>query len=289
MSLPGKSATYKGPVTDTDRWERFEHRSDDIFICTPPKCGTTWTQALVAMLVFGKADHGEMPGVISPWIDAELAPLDEYLQMVNAQKHRRFIKTHSPLDGIPHYDECQYIVVMRDPRDALFSMMNHRDNLTNEEVADLLLTRGDSEIDVWIDGNVNPENYDHQTLETHTHFLSSYWEYRDLPNVHLTHYFDMKQDLRGHIKKLAGLLSISLTDQQLDEMTDAGTFENMQKKGDQFAPASGSGIWKEEKSFFATGKNAQWREKMTAEQLIRLDGRVNQLLNREQRDWLFRS
>lgn len=289
MALPGKSATYKGPVTDTDRWEKFEHRADDIFICTPPKCGTTWTQALVAMLVFGKADHGEKPGIISPWIDSEIAPLDEYLEIVDAQKHRRFIKTHSPLDGIPHYNECHYIVVMRDPRDALFSMMNHRDNLTNEQVAAMLLRRGENEIDDWIDGRLDPDNFDLQTIETHTHFLKSYWDYRDLPNVHLTHYFDMKQDLRSHIAKLANILDVRLTKDQLDEMTEAGTFENMQKKGEQFAPASGSGIWKQEKSFFASGKNSQWREKMTVEQLDRLETRVSELLTEEQKAWLFRS
>ncbi|MBO6701097.1 MAG: sulfotransferase domain-containing protein [Pseudomonadales bacterium] len=289
MALPGKSATYKGPVTDTDRWEKFQYRPDDIFICTPPKCGTTWTQALVAMVIFEGADHGEKPGVISPWIDADLAPLDEYLRLVDNQTHRRFIKTHTPLDGIPHHNECQYLVVMRDPRDALFSMMNHQDNMSNEEIAATLLTRDGHEIDHWIDGSLDPTYFDHQTIETHTHFLKTYWDYRDLPNVHLLHYYDLKQDLRGHIAKLGDILDVSLDGQQLDEMTDAGTFENMQKKGDQYAPAAGTGLWKHENSFFATGKNSQWREKMTEEQLNRLDARVNQLLSEAQKAWLFRS
>ncbi len=65
-----KTTTYFGPLTDSSRWQNFKHRQDDIFICTPPKCGTTWTQAIIAMLVFGKVDHGLKPGLISPWIDA---------------------------------------------------------------------------------------------------------------------------------------------------------------------------------------------------------------------------
>ena len=79
-SLPRQSQAYFGPITDTSRWQNFRHRTDDIFICTPPKCGTTWTQAICAMLVFGKADHGAMPGMISPWIDAQFAPIEEYLR-----------------------------------------------------------------------------------------------------------------------------------------------------------------------------------------------------------------
>ena len=59
----------------------------------PPKCGTTWTQAIFAMLIFGKVEHGLKPGIISPWIDAQLAPIDEYLEKVESQEHRRFIKT----------------------------------------------------------------------------------------------------------------------------------------------------------------------------------------------------
>lgn len=80
VEVPKKTKNYLGPLTDTSRWENFKHRQDDIFICTPPKCGTTWTQAIIAMLVFGKVNHGLKSGMISPWIDAQLAPIDDYLQ-----------------------------------------------------------------------------------------------------------------------------------------------------------------------------------------------------------------
>ena len=100
--LPSQSRTYIGPLTDTSRWDKFQQRADDIFICTPPKCGTTWTQAITAMLVFGKVDHGMQPGNISPWIDANFEPIDDYLKLVEGQSHRRFIKTHTPFDGIPY-------------------------------------------------------------------------------------------------------------------------------------------------------------------------------------------
>ena len=94
IGIPKKNASYVGPITDTSRWDKFQHRPDDIFVCTPPKCGTTWTQAICAMLVFGKVDHGIQSSKASPWIDAQFAPIDEYLEQVEAQKHRRYIKTH---------------------------------------------------------------------------------------------------------------------------------------------------------------------------------------------------
>ena len=44
---------------DNRRWEHFVHRPGDIFVCTPPKCGTTWTQTIVASLLW---PEGDAPG-----------------------------------------------------------------------------------------------------------------------------------------------------------------------------------------------------------------------------------
>jgi hypothetical protein len=286
--LPSRRVRYVGDVTDTTRWDNFQHRADDIFICTPWKCGTTWTQAIVCMLVFGRADHGEKPGVISPWIDANFAPIEDYLEMVEAQSHRRFIKTHSPLDGLPYYPECEYLVVFRDPRDMYFSMLNHRDNLTNEELAFATIPSGEDAFQKWLDGDFDPGNFDVQSLEWLCHFLRTYWAYKDLPNVHLFHYADMKDDLRSHIQTTADALGVSITDSQLDEMTAAGTFEHMQKRGDQFAPMAGLGAWKSENGFFATGRNAQWKRRLTAADLGAFDRKIRQFLTEEQISWLVR-
>jgi aryl sulfotransferase len=285
-SRPSKTVDYKGPITDTSRWQNFKPRPDDIFICTPPKCGTTWTQAIVAMLVFGKADHGEMPGVVSPWIDASFAPIAEYLEQIDTQQHRRFIKTHTPLDGIPYFEECTYLVVCRDPRDLYFSMVNHLSNMSD---ADLVSEISTGSFDTWLQGSLDSQNFDKQTVETPTHFLQTYWSFKDLHNVHLFHYEDMKADLRGHIAGTADILGVSMSDIELDEMTEAATFENMQKKGEQFAPASGTGLWKQEKKFFANGKNAQWKDKLTEDQLTAFDQRIAELLDPEQIAWLVKS
>lgn len=134
MGLPERTQRYNGFITEALRWESFRHRHDDIFVCTPPKCGTTWTQAICAMLVFGRADIDVEPGNISPWIDANFVPAEVVNAMLEAQTHRRFIKTHTPLDGIPFYPECTYLAVYRDPHDTFFSMISHLENMTDERV-----------------------------------------------------------------------------------------------------------------------------------------------------------
>ena len=289
MTTPGHTTDYVGPITNTNRWVNFQYRPDDIFICTPPKCGTTWTHAIVAMLVFGKVDHGQKPGVISPWVDADFAPIDEYLQMVEGQDHRRFLKTHSPFDGIPYYEECAYLAVMRDPRDMYCSMLHHRDNMNDAEMAHMVMPSGDDAFEKWLDGTLNPDKFDVQSLHGAMHFFKTYWDYRDATNVHLMHYYDMKIDLKGHIANLADFLDIELSDQFLDDMTAAATFESMQAKGDQFAPMAGNDFWKSENGFFARGTNAQYKEVLSGDQLIAFDHRIRELIDAEQYDWLMRS
>ena len=42
---------YEGVVFDSSRWDGFALRPGDIVISTPPKCGTTWTQMICALLI----------------------------------------------------------------------------------------------------------------------------------------------------------------------------------------------------------------------------------------------
>lgn len=45
-------------------------------------------------------------------------------------------------------------------------------------------------------------------------FLENYRQYKDLPNIDLYHYSDMKEDLCGHIQRVAGVPGTPMTDAQ---------------------------------------------------------------------------
>src|SRR3954451_15235657 len=92
---------YRSLIMDNARWNGFEFRPGDIVISTPPKCGTTWTQMLCALLIFDGADFPAPLDQISAWVDMCNLPLAELRRLYAAQEHRRFIKTHTPLDGVP--------------------------------------------------------------------------------------------------------------------------------------------------------------------------------------------
>jgi aryl sulfotransferase len=119
---------YQGTVYDSVRWDGFELRPGDIIIASPPKCGTTWTQMICALLILQEPELPLPLDKLSPWIDMETRARTEVFADLQAQTHRRLIKTHTPLDGLPHDPRVTYICVGRDPRDVALSIDRHIDN-----------------------------------------------------------------------------------------------------------------------------------------------------------------
>ena len=108
---------YRTPVADCHRWDEFKPREGDIVIATYAKCGTTWTQRIVDLLVFQSPEVRPF-GDISPWLDATFFhPLKDDLATLEAQTHRRYIKSHLPFDALPLWEGVKYIHVGRDGRD----------------------------------------------------------------------------------------------------------------------------------------------------------------------------
>src|SRR5205823_3162597 len=106
---------YRGIVADSARWEGFQFRDDDIVISTPPKCGTTWMQTMCALVIFQTPDFDSSIDELSPWLDMLTRDRDETVAQLERQTHRRFIKSHTPLDGLPFDERVTYICVGRDP------------------------------------------------------------------------------------------------------------------------------------------------------------------------------
>ena len=93
---------------------------------------STWTQMFSAMLIFdGPAFPGPLEQ-ISPWLDMCNRPLDDVPAELAAQTHRRFIKTHTPLDGLEVREDVTYVVTGHDPHDVAVSFDHHAENMDYE-------------------------------------------------------------------------------------------------------------------------------------------------------------
>lgn len=94
---PVKTHEVRNHHLDTRIWNNFQFRDNDIVIATWAKSGTTWVQQIVSQLIFSGADE-VCPLDRSPWLDMRIAANEETLALLDAQTHRRFIKTHAPID-----------------------------------------------------------------------------------------------------------------------------------------------------------------------------------------------
>lgn len=283
---PGRTTLYKGPVYDSTRWDGFVPRDGDVFICTPPKSGTTWTQAICAFLIFGRTDADIKPGMISPWLDARAQPLNELYDMLSAQTHRRFIKTHTPLDGIPYFPQCTYLSVYRDPRDTYFSMRGHAANLKSGKLAHRLVATLSDGFREWATKPFTPGDFESFALGANVHHYQSYKKHAQLPNLHFFHYADMKRDLRGAVAGMAAALELSPSDALLDDVVAAVSFENMRENAGTFAPNAGRDVWKDDRKFFRNGQSQRWRETLSDSDLALYDERVRALLPDDDIAWL---
>jgi aryl sulfotransferase len=278
---------YRNAVFDNRRWADFTPRPDDIFVCTPPKCGTTWTQTIIASLLW---PDGEVPGpvmLVSPWIEFEVFPIETVLANLEGQTHRRFMKTHTPADGIPFFEDAKYVAVGRDGRDAFMSMCNHIERFKDEVREELnvrALADGVPPMPAW-DGDVH--GFFRYWLEDGLHFqhLASFWERRDDPRLLLVHFNDLKADLAGEMRRIADFLGIAVPEAAWPAVVERCTFESMRSRGAEIGPfdlvfeggASG---------FLFKGTNGRWRDVLTRDELAAYARRAAEFLPPEGSAWL---
>src|SRR5262245_1870317 len=278
---------YRSAVDDNAHWADFAPRPGDIFVCTPAKCGTTWTQAIVASLLW---PDGPAPGPvmqISPWIEFKAVPHELVRAGLEAQTHRRFMKSHTPADGIPFFPDAKYLVVGRDGRDACMSLGNH---LERFKLAGLLnaqaLASGVPPMPEW-DGDLH--GFFDRWLEDASHFrhLGTFWERRGDPRILLLHYNDLKADLAGEMRRIAAFLGIDVPAARWPAVVERCTFEGMRARPQEIGEldlAFEGGM----KGFLFKGTNGRWRDVLTSAELDAYAKRAAELMPAESAAWMER-
>lgn len=291
-TLPMVTRTYQSALLDSTRWNRYVPRDDDVIVATPYKSGTTWTLNIVRRLIFlGQ----EAPPYKELWIDSRFQwPLDELLTTMEGQTHRRYIKTHLALDGLPYYPQLKYIVVGRDVRDVFMSFWNHYRSM-GPEFAERVNTLPDRvgppfpacPEDIhqawrdWITRGWFEWESEGYPFWGNMHHMQSWWAYCHLDNILFVHYADLKADLAGEIRRIAAFLGIELSEAALTNMLPTLSLsamrEEMAVRDPDFAR------W-----FFFKGTNGRWREALSPEELALYDVKAAEVLTPDCRTWLER-
>ena len=215
INWPVKTREIHSHHFDSTIWNDLAFRDDDIIISTYAKSGTSWTQQMIAQMMFG-GDPDLAVAEMSPWLDLRVPPKEVKLPEVEAQTHRRFLKTHLPVDALVFSPRARYIYIGRDGRDVLWSLHNHHTS------ANALWYEALNDTPGRVGPPIDPpteeiREYWHTWMEKDGHpfwpfweNIRSWWAIRDLPNVHLVHFADMKRDMPGEMRRMAAFLEIPI-------------------------------------------------------------------------------
>jgi aryl sulfotransferase len=275
---------YHTWLHDSSRWQHVVPRAGDIVIGTQSKCGTTWMQRIVSLLVFQSPAPCNLI-LRSPWIDQRFgAPLNTVLDLIEAQTHRRFFKSHLPFDGLPIYDEVRYIHVARDPRDACMSFFNHWSG-TLPLVFDRMDASRPAEFgpvprtprdlhefwSMWFTRGVLPDAKDGYPDVSFVELEHRYWEARRSENLLLVHYNDLKADLDAELRRIAAFLGIETPEALWPQLVEAATFEAMKRDAAGLIGPAHLVFDGGADRFFFAGSNQRWKAQISAAELALAD------------------
>lgn len=291
MHLPEKKREIYNHHVDSSIWNDFIFRDDDIIISTYGKSGTTWMQQIVSQLLFNGAEGLEV-AEMSPWLDLRIPPKDVKLSAVELQSHRRFLKTHLPVDALVFSDRAKYIYIGRDGRDICWSLYNHHANASA----------------VWYEalnetpGRVGPpiEPPPSSVLEYYREWFEkdgfplwslwdnvrTWWEIRQLPNVLFVHYARLKEDLPREIRRIAEFIGVPIDESRWEKIVLHCSFDYMKANAMKSVPLGGV-FWNGgADTFIHKGTNGRWRDVLSPADVARYEQRAVLELGSECAHWL---
>ena len=287
---PVKTREMHNHHMNSEVWNHFKFRPDDIVIATYAKSGTTWTQQILGQLIFN-GDAAVDVAHLSPWIDLRIMP-PEAIAGLEHLPHRRFFKTHLPVDALVVSPQAKYIYIGRDGRDMVWSMFNHHANASQ----------------LWYDllnntpGRVGPP-IERPPATAHAYYrqwlandgypfwpfwdnVRSWWAIRDLPNVKLIHFNDLKADLPGSIRSIAQFLDIEIDEKAFPKIVEHCTFDYMKAHAEKSAPLGGA-LWEGgATTFINKGTNGRWKDTLAADEVKAYEARALAELGPECAHWL---
>lgn len=291
---------YRTWISDSRRWNEYRPRPGDVVIATYPKCGTTWMQQIVSLLIFQSSEPRPI-GEIGAWVDRRLDPIEAVMARFEAQSHRRFLKCHIPYDGMPIHSEVRYIHVARDGRDTCLSFHNQVSRFRGETLRQLdAAGLGDETIGrpfpkipadprvffhMWLREGVGGAE-DGSPQLSYFDFEATYWSARQEPNLLLVHYRDLKADLEGEMRRVAAFLEIAIPDVVWPSLVEAASFTEMRRHGAALMPRVMKMFSGGPADFFQKGENDRWRGVLDEEDLAAYERKVAMRLSASCGRWL---
>uniref|UniRef100_A0A0N5A6K5 Sulfotransfer_1 domain-containing protein n=1 Tax=Parastrongyloides trichosuri TaxID=131310 RepID=A0A0N5A6K5_PARTI len=229
-------------------------RSDDIIITSYPKCGSTWLRQIILQLVINDYWESEIPQFLA-------SPMIEFMgsSVVDQYPSPRVLKTHYDFDDCPKSDECKFIYIVRNPKDAIVSYYHHMTNLSFYHFQEASFE----------------EFFNHffsKEMEWGNYFdnVKSWIPMLDKPNVLFLVYENLKKDLPSNILKIAKFLGGDVskkyqTVEDIKDIVEKSSFNFMKKNVNRFTEDPTI------PTFIRKGTTKDWKNHLTKDQSDKVD------------------
>ena len=284
--MPYQQIMPKDFIKYAKRIHDFDIRSNDVWISSFPKCGTTWTQEMVWCIVNNqnievakkcalekRVPFFELQSITDDVAFQEMtknkgtAWMKENIETMNVvenMKSPRIVKTHLSWQMLPMKlkanSNAKIVYVTRNPRDACVSYHNHWKVMSGysggfEEFAEAFIND--------VAGFYSP--FIHHVLE--------YWKWRHLENVCFITYEEMKTDLASVIRKVGSFLEHPVPEDKIPSLVEHLSFDKMKENKavnkDEFVQASRNIFEYKNKAekvvFMRKGEVGDWKNHFTPE------------------------
>ncbi|GKU91083.1 hypothetical protein SLEP1_g5004 [Rubroshorea leprosula] len=264
--------------------EFFKAEPSDIFLCTPPKHGTTWIKALTIAIVTRTRFDRSMSPLLSNLPHDILHHLEEDFGKKPDVRvpGLPLIPTHIPYDSLPKSvkdSDCKIVYVRREIKDAFTSEYNFSISLSSKDRGECHDYDEPSEsmpleeaFELFCEGkSLYGPCWDH---------ILGYWKASlERPGrVLFLKYEDLKKDTAFYVKKLAEFMGypFSMEEEQegvVQKIVDLCSFENLSSlEVNKTGTFHRQGLLRfPNKSFFRKGEVGDWKNHLTPEMAERLD------------------
>lgn len=252
-----KTAAFRG----------YEATAHDVFVCTYSKSGTYWMLQIVTQIAGrGAADFDHIHDIV-PWPESPTPDMPRLTapSWETSPMSVRAIKTHAEAQFVPYSPDAKYIVVIRDPKDALVSSFHFSESIM-PGISSIGL---ESWTDAFLEGEV--------PYGIWAEHVASFWPWRDRPNVRIVTFADMKADLAGVVEQVGELMEANLTPSEVEQVVERSGFAYMKKYEPKFKPAIFNGA---DVEIIRKGKKGEAAETFTPERVAQIDEVMKAQLHR---------
>lgn len=244
-----------------DSARRYVPDSDDVFVCTFPKSGTTWMLYILHMLRGGclEFDEGD-----------NLSKYYACLDFVGAERTRtecprpRLIQTHLRFDQMSLHDNVKYIFIARNVKDVLVSFFYHTLGFDFYHFAHGTF---DDFFDHFVAGRHDYGDY--------FRMVAPWWEEsKKRSNVHFLLYEDLNTDFESEVIKIAEFLGSDVREsllandgERLKKISEKAKIKSMKKSVKNYMARERP----DDLPFIRKGVIGDWRRVMRSEQAEKLD------------------